>query len=56
MLFRSKQVTTTVSVGLACYPEHGEELAVIMNRADKALYTSKKSGRNRTTVSGAQSG
>jgi diguanylate cyclase (GGDEF)-like protein len=53
---QGKQVTTTVSVGLACYPEHGEELAVIMNRADQALYTSKKSGRNRTTVSGAQSG
>jgi diguanylate cyclase (GGDEF)-like protein len=53
---QGKQVTTTVSVGLACYPEQGEELAVIMNRADQALYTSKKSGRNRTTVSGAQSG
>ena len=52
---QGKQVTTTVSVGLACYPDHGEELAVIMNRADQALYTSKKSGRNRTTVSGADS-
>ena len=51
---QGKQVTTTVSVGLACYPDHGEELAVIMNRADQALYTSKKSGRNRTTVSGAE--
>ena len=48
---QGKQVTTTVSVGVANYPDHGSDLAVIMNRADQALYTSKKSGRNRTTVS-----
>jgi diguanylate cyclase (GGDEF)-like protein len=45
-------VPTTVSIGVANYPAHGEELAVIMNRADQALYNSKRSGRNRTTVSG----
>ena len=49
---QGKQVTTTVSVGVSTYPEHGEDLAVIMNRADQALYHSKKTGRNRTTVSG----
>jgi diguanylate cyclase (GGDEF)-like protein len=51
---QGKQVTTTVSVGLAAYPDHGDDLAVIMNRADQALYASKKSGRNRTTVSGPE--
>jgi len=49
---QGKQVATTVSLGIACYPEHSEDLAVLMNRADQALYHSKKSGRNRTTVSG----
>ncbi len=49
---QGKQVPTTVSVGVAYYPEHGEELAVIMNRADQALYNSKRAGRNHTTVSG----
>ena len=49
---QGKQVTTTVSLGISHYPEHGEEFAVVMNHADQALYTSKKSGRNRTTVRG----
>ena len=51
---RGKQVPTTVSLGIAAFPEHGEELAVIMNRADQALYNSKKRGRNHTSVNGDQ--
>ena len=49
---QGKQIKTTVSVGVAGYPSHGDDLAVIMNRADHALYNSKRQGRNRTTVSG----
>jgi diguanylate cyclase (GGDEF)-like protein len=48
-----KDVATTVSIGIAAFPAHGAELAVIMNRADQALYRSKKSGRDRCIVSGA---
>lgn len=47
-----KDVTTTVSIGIASFPGNGAELAVVMNRADQALYSSKKRGRNRCTVSG----
>jgi diguanylate cyclase (GGDEF)-like protein len=47
-----KDVPTTVSIGLASFPNQGAELAVVMNRADQALYTSKKRGRNRCAVSG----
>jgi diguanylate cyclase (GGDEF)-like protein len=47
-----KQVPTTVSIGIASFPEHGEDLAVIMNRADQAMYNSKQRGRNRVSVSG----
>ena len=49
---QGSKVTTTVSAGVATYPEHGKDLATVMNCADQALYTSKKSGRNRTSVSG----
>jgi len=49
-----KRVSTTVSVGIAAFPEHGDELAVVMNRADQALYISKKRGRNCVSVSGDQ--
>lgn len=46
------EVPTTVSVGVATFPDHGKELATIMNKSDEALYISKKGGRNQTSVSG----
>ena len=51
---KDKLVSTTVSVGVAAYPEHGDELAAVIASADQALYNSKKLGRNRTSVSGDQ--
>ena len=47
---RGKQVPVTVSIGVAVFPDHGVELSTIMDRADRALYSSKKDGRNRTAV------
>ncbi|MCK5517128.1 MAG: GGDEF domain-containing protein [Desulfobulbaceae bacterium] len=43
-------VRITVSCGIACFPDHGQELATIMKMADKALYTSKDLGKNRCTI------
>ena len=43
-------INITVSIGIACFPRHGNELAHIMKMADKALYTSKHSGRNQSTI------
>ena len=40
----------TVSLGIAIYPEHGQGLEDILQAADKALYESKRAGRNRTTI------
>jgi len=40
----------TISIGLASYPEHGQSDDEILNRADKALYFAKESGRNRTVI------
>jgi len=44
------QKKLTISIGLACYPEHGQNAEQIVNRADKALYFAKESGRNRTNI------
>ncbi len=41
------RVKNTVSIGIACYPEHGRTLDAITARADQAMYDAKKLGRNR---------
>lgn len=43
------KIPITISVGLTCYVE-GDTIETIMKRADDALYSSKKNGRNRVTV------
>ncbi len=40
----------TVSLGIATYPEHGRSLEELLSASDKALYESKRLGRNRATV------
>ncbi len=51
---RDQKVSFTVSIGIACYPDHGNSLEVIMERADQAMYVSKTEGKNRITVYGAR--
>jgi diguanylate cyclase (GGDEF)-like protein len=36
----------TISVGVALYPAHGTTAAVLLRRADEALYTAKRAGRD----------
>ncbi len=40
-------IRITVSIGVATYPDDGITLKSLLERADKALYQAKKSGRNR---------
>jgi len=42
--------TITASFGLSIYPTHGETSSELISAADKALYQSKESGRNKTTI------
>ncbi len=39
-------LTTTLSVGVACYPSNGENRESVLRAADRALYGAKKAGRN----------
>jgi diguanylate cyclase (GGDEF)-like protein len=43
-------VTTEISVGLASYPETCHHIRELLNRADGAMYYSKKEGRNKVTI------
>jgi diguanylate cyclase (GGDEF)-like protein len=39
-------VTTTISIGVASWPEHGEEITRLLERADNRLYEAKLAGRD----------
>jgi len=40
-------VMVTASVGVALYPENGEDMDTLIQKADKAMYCAKNQGRNR---------
>jgi len=37
----------TISIGVACAPQHGYDMQELLRAADEALYRAKKTGRNR---------
>jgi diguanylate cyclase (GGDEF)-like protein len=43
-------VTVTISVGVASFPEHGDDAQGIISKADAALYQAKKRGRDRVVL------
>ena len=47
IVFEGKSVETSVSIGLASYPENGRSIDTIQLRADRAMYVAKEQGRNR---------
>ncbi|MCI5123655.1 MAG: GGDEF domain-containing protein [Candidatus Electrothrix sp. AR5] len=48
--YEGNPLSVTVSCGIACYPEHGQDLTQVMKMADKALYKSKGYGKNQCTI------
>jgi diguanylate cyclase (GGDEF)-like protein len=44
----SRDLVSSVSIGIACYPEDGATLDALAAHADGALYSAKQDGRNRT--------
>ena len=46
------EISCTMSVGLAAYPDHSASSDKLISQADKALYKAKLAGRNRTEIAG----
>ncbi len=45
-----KNIRFTVSAGISCCPEHGEDAEGLLALADRALYSAKSSGRNTVKI------
>lgn len=46
----SQELHVTTSVGLAVYPQDGEDIVSLMKNADSAMYRAKESGRDRYCI------
>jgi diguanylate cyclase (GGDEF)-like protein/PAS domain S-box-containing protein len=44
------RLTTTISMGIAWYPAHGDTKEELLRAADRALYAAKNGGRNRVFI------
>jgi len=42
-----QKIKLTISIGVAAYKKEDEDITVLINRADQAMYQAKRSGRNR---------
>ena len=47
-----EEIFTSVSIGVAIYPEHRDNEIDLMNHADMAMYAAKRNGRNQMQVFG----
>lgn len=50
MVLRKHERDLTISCGIACMPQHSEDVRELLNYADRALYHAKRQGRDRTVV------
>jgi diguanylate cyclase (GGDEF)-like protein/PAS domain S-box-containing protein len=48
--FEGTHLQTTISIGLAVYPEHGNSPEELLIQADQAMYAAKSSGRNQVVA------
>lgn len=51
ILHDNKELSVTISMGVASSPIHATGTDELLTKADKALYVSKENGRNRVTIS-----
>jgi diguanylate cyclase (GGDEF)-like protein len=49
-------LSVTASVGVAAFPDHGEDLDALLKASDRAMYAAKANGRNRIESAGKRSG
>ena len=48
--YEGHSLKATISLGMAVFPNHGIKAEELTIKADKAMYCSKQTGRNRQTI------
>ena len=48
--YEADNLSVTISMGIACYPENGRSRQALLRAADQALYAAKEAGRNHILV------
>ena len=48
--YEDDNLSVTISMGIACYPENGQTRESLLRAADQALYAAKEAGRNHILV------
>jgi diguanylate cyclase (GGDEF)-like protein len=46
LTIKNKEIRLEISIGIACYPQHGKDAVSLISAADSAMYVSKGSGKN----------
>ncbi|OGX42695.1 MAG: hypothetical protein A3G37_04125 [Omnitrophica WOR_2 bacterium RIFCSPLOWO2_12_FULL_46_30] len=49
-----ENLTCTISIGVASYPDDAKQINALIDKADKALYRAKAQGRNRVCAAGVK--
>ncbi len=44
--FRGHRISVSASIGVALFPQHGDDAETLMHHADQAMYQAKKHGKN----------
>lgn len=53
-LRQGRELSLTVSIGVAVFPDHGSTAELLSDAADRAMYEAKRDGRNQVSLAGAQ--
>ena len=53
MDYQDSQLIVSASIGIAIYPDHGNVVDTLRQKADAAMYAAKQSGKNRFKYSDA---
>ncbi|MDP1620072.1 MAG: GGDEF domain-containing protein [bacterium] len=48
--YQGETIELSASIGVACFPEQGQNIEALLSKADKAMYASKRQGNNLVTL------